>query len=194
MRKDEMEQGTGEVHSHVGVGPRRAPRRRNSATERDLRRETTPLDSPDADEGDGVLGQARLSASRLLERVGDAIEARTGAISLARENPFLAVGLSIGVGFLLAGSNDSESRMGQRRSRIRGALTAAIAAAAAEEARDFLASQGGPEGLLSGLLGMRQGDEDEDEEDDYDDAEDEDGDVDEDSEEEDEYEDEEERD
>ena len=191
MRKDEIDPGTGEVHSHVGVGPRRAPHRRTSATaERDIRRESTPLDSPDSHDGEGVLGQARLSASRLLERVSHAIEARTGAISLARENPFLAIGLSMGVGFLLAGSNDSESRMGQRRSRIRGALTAAIAAAAAEEARDFLASQGGPEGLLSGLLGMRQDDEDDEDEDDYEDDEDEGGE--EDYEDEDDYEDEEE--
>lgn len=181
MRKDGKDQGTGEVHSHVGVGPRRAPRRR-ATTERDIRRESTPLDSPEMAEGGGIMEQARLTAARVIERAGEAIEARTGAISLARENPLLAIGLSVGVGFLLAGSSDTESRMGQRRSRIRGALMAAIAAAAAEEAREFLASQGGPEGLLSGFLGMRaeeeEDDEDEYEEDDFADEEEEDEELD----------------
>lgn len=96
--------------------------------------------------------RAREAASAARERVGGAVgraqsvlEER-GVLDTIRQNPLPALGIAFGVGFLLAGSDNSMAqnpRVRNAKNQLKGAVMGGLSAAVANEARSFLGVQGG---------------------------------------------------
>lgn len=114
-----------------------------------------------------AASQARQKAGDALNQVQDKLE-QSGALNTVRDNALPALGLAFGIGFLLAGSDDSKGNkhgaMYKAKHQLKGAVMGGLSAAIANEARSLLgisgsgtsgSSSGG--GLLSSLMGGGSG-------------------------------------
>lgn len=154
----------GEVHAHLSSEPNkgagmsgkfepvdeseshgRAREAYNSARRRgaDLR-----------DRVEAAGNRARDRADDIFEDAEEAIEKRTGAISTARDNPLIALGIAFALGFALAGDSDEPERhptLAKARNQIKGAIMGGISAAISQQLRTFIEEQGGVGTLLAAL-------------------------------------------
>lgn len=108
--------------------------------------------------------RARDTAGQFMGRAEQVLEER-GVLDRVRENPLPALGLAVGVGFLLAGSG--EKPQGKRggtlykaKNQLKGAIMGGLSAAVAQEGRNLLGmmqGQKGQGGLLEALFEGLQG-------------------------------------
>lgn len=103
-----------------------------------------------------VVGQAKERAQELGERAREKLSS-SGVLGRIQENPLPALGIAFGLGFLLAGSDDSSSRRGGKaakaKSQLKGAILGGLSAAVAQEFRSMVGLGGQGGGLLSALQG-----------------------------------------
>lgn len=102
-----------------------------------------------------VASQAREKASAALHSAESTLEQNTGLIGTIRSNPLPALGIAVGLGIVLAGSDDSAYKSrgarGQARRELRNAVMAGLSTVAANEVRSLM-NAGGTKGMAGGLL------------------------------------------
>ena len=139
MRRTHGERGGAEVHTHLGVGPPE-----ESAGEPRERYDDTPFGMDDVnvrgERTDGVRDRAEELLGRARERAA-ALGPGGGLLDRVRDNPLPALGIALGLGFLLAGRTDPDSRFGRVKQRFRGTLVTGLLAAVAEEAREIFGEE-----------------------------------------------------
>ena len=99
------------------------------------------------------IGGAAHRVERLLDDAEDSLEARTGLMTSARDNPLAALGVAFAVGFLLAGTGDPERHptVAKAKNQVKGAIMGGVSAAISQQLRTFIEEQGGVGQLLSSL-------------------------------------------
>jgi hypothetical protein len=101
----------------------------------------------------GSARSARDRAEGFFDGAEEALDRRTGLLDTARQSPLPALGIAFAVGFLLAGSGDSERHpsVSKTKNQIKGAIMGGISAAVSQQLRSFIEEQGGIGGLLASL-------------------------------------------
>lgn len=141
-----------------GVGERATSRISGAAgTVRDAAARAPEVARSAADAASSAAGRV----SGAVGRAGTALEER-GVYDAIRQNPLPALGIAFGLGFLLAGSDNSMAqspRVRQAKNQLRGAVMGGLTAAVANEARALLgveSKQGGNDlrGIFNQFLGQ----------------------------------------
>lgn len=108
-----------------------------------------------------TIGSASTDARRMANEMksrADRVVEESGARSFIDRHPLAVLGVSFGVGFLLAGSGgDSHGMRGRAKTRIRSALVGAASAALAQQARAMLGMESGQGGGLGNLMSSMTG-------------------------------------
>ena len=182
--------GTGEVETHIRVEPDkgegttgkfdahgttggtldeaqgRAAELKDQAAEkaRELRdRAGDTLDEAESRAGE-MASRARQKGGELMDRAEEKLQ-ESGFLDSAEEYPLAALGIAFGVGFVLAGSGDDESRQQRQKGRqqrgtfdravdqVKGALMGGVSAAISHEIRTLVDERGGVSGLFDQLTG-----------------------------------------
>lgn len=114
-----------------------------------------------ADQAKQKAGEAKQKASEALDQAERKLE-ESGVLDKIRDNPLAALGVAVGIGFLLAGDGDDGDK-GQSRKKggmaskakhqLKGAVMGGLSAAMAQEFRSFLGQGGSAGGLFSSLMG-----------------------------------------
>lgn len=164
-----MPQGTAEVHAHVAGGP--ATGTATAGSTGGGQNESRVDQAKDRAQGmagqvqeraSDLLGQAQNRASGLLDQAQSTLEER-GVMSWVRERPLAAFGVAVGLGFVLAGSDnesdDPNSTFGKAKHQLKGAIMGGLSAAVAQEARSMIgmSGKGGAGGILGSLFGQQGG-------------------------------------
>lgn len=112
-----------------------------------------------ADQAKQKAGEAKQRASEALDQAERKLE-ETGVMDMIRDNPLAALGVAVGIGFLLAGDGDSGKSRGRKggiaykaKHQLKGAVMGGLSAAVAQEFRSFLGETGGAGSLFSSLMG-----------------------------------------
>jgi ElaB/YqjD/DUF883 family membrane-anchored ribosome-binding protein len=169
-----VEPGTAHVESRLtgppgterGAGAQAVDEVRDRASEladqaRDQARELGDQAREQVDEWTDRAGEyasrARDELGTVLERAEDRLDEQTGVISMARNYPLAAAGLAFGVGFLLAGGDDSKRKrrgmVGRAGGQLRKVVVGGVTTLLMQELQELLDEHGGPTGLLQSITG-----------------------------------------
>lgn len=162
-------QGTAEVHAHVAGGPARGTATagstgggQNESRVDQAKDRAHDMAGQVQERASNLLGQAQNRASGLLDQAQNTLEER-GVTSWIRERPLAAFGVAVGLGFVLAGSDngsdDPNSTFGKAKHQLKGAIMGGLSAAVAQEARSLIgmSGKGGAGGILGSLFSQQQG-------------------------------------
>jgi ElaB/YqjD/DUF883 family membrane-anchored ribosome-binding protein len=124
-------------------------------------REITSRATSMAERARETIGNASADARRMGNEVksrANRVADDSGARSFVDRHPLSALGVSFGVGFLLAGSGGEKHGIrGRAKSQLRSALVGAASAAMAQQARAMLGMESGQGGGLGNLMSSMSG-------------------------------------
>jgi ElaB/YqjD/DUF883 family membrane-anchored ribosome-binding protein len=147
--RERVENASDELHARASEAQERA---------RDMTSRAARMGEKARDTIGNASADARRMANEIKDRADRAAD-ESGARSFIDRHPLAALGVSFGVGFLLAGSGgDTHGMRGRAKTRIRSALVGAASAAMAQQARAMLGMESGQAGGLGNLMSsMRDG-------------------------------------